>query len=434
MHIVLIAYYFPPINSSGAKRVEALSKYFCSFGHDVTVITTRKSRADGEFTEAAPPGVTVVEMDWLGRERPSVDEGAQFEPMFSGAPSWRRRLKDAVMRIMGQIPDPRLPFSLSILSPWLARRAKDAFASADVVIGTTPPWPMLLAALLCKLRFGKPCILDYRDHFSECHEVPGSRVAKWAEKVIDRQLLRNADHVVCISDPMTKYYSSLTRRVTTILNGYDHELLESVRIRSPAAVAKIRIRYMGLVSPGRVPHNLLQALVQLKNEQPGLVNRMSFEFFGNAALIQEVLQTTYHGIETSFAFFPSVPYLDSLTKITEADYLLFSETSSQKTLSAQGILTTKLFEYIGSGRPILADISPDTLAGGLLSRCGGHHVIGQSPETFLTALRNPSFYVRQADLISPLSISLSRKAQAQQYILLAESVAGNHKLEAAHHA
>lgn len=434
MHIVLIAYYYPPINSSGAKRVEALSKYFCSFGHEVTVVTTRKTLADGEFTEVAPQGVTVVEMDWLGRERPSIDEGAQFEPMFTGAPSWRRRIKDAVMRIMGQIPDPRLPFSLSFLSPWLARRAKDAFASADVIIGTTPPWPMLLAALLCKLRFGKPCILDYRDHFSECHEVPGSRVAKWAEKVIDRQLVRNADHVVCISDPMTKYYSSLTSRVTTILNGYDHELLESARTRAPLVGSKIRIRYMGLVSPGRVPHHLLQALVLLRKEQPALLDRLSFEFFGNAALIQEVLQTTYKGIETSFSFFPSVPYLDSLAKITEADYLLFSETSSQKTLSAQGILTTKLFEYIGSGRPILADISQETLAGGLLGRCGGHHVIGQSPEIFLAALKTPSFFTRQADLISPLSISLSRKAQAQQYIALAERVAGNNKLEAAHHA
>lgn len=48
MHIVLIAYYYPPINSSGAKRAEALSKYFCAFGHHVTVITTRKTRADGD--------------------------------------------------------------------------------------------------------------------------------------------------------------------------------------------------------------------------------------------------------------------------------------------------------------------------------------------------------------------------------------------------
>lgn len=427
MRIVLIAHYYPPINSSGAKRAESLSKYFTALGHEVTVLTTRKSRVDGEFTEPVPKGVRLIELDWAGREAPSVDAEGAFEPMYSGAPSWKRRLKDRVMAVLGQIPDPRLPFALAFLSPWFAKLAQEAIRKSDIVIGTTPPWPMLLAAYLCKLRFGTRCILDYRDHFSECHEMPGGRLAKWLEKIIDRRLANSADHVVCISEPMSHYYRSFTPNVQTILNGYDHEILDEARgVRLISQDGMVRIRYMGIVSPGRIPHNVLKALVELQAKQPDLFQRLRFEFFGAASPIQEVLKTTYPEVSSAFSFFSPVRYLESLQKIVGADYLLFSETSSTNTLSAQGILPTKLFEYIGSGRPILGDISPDTLAGGLLLKCNNQHIVGQSSDLFLAVMSKTSFYERVPDHVSPLSASLSRKAQAQQYADLIQKIIFKH--------
>jgi glycosyltransferase involved in cell wall biosynthesis len=418
MKIVLIAHYYPPLNSSGAKRVEALSKYWVAFGHEVTVITPVKTSADGDFTEVAPPGVHVVELDWRGRDRRSVATTARFEPMYTGKPTWKRRLKDGVMNLLGQIPDPRLPFALAFIYPWLSRRAKTQLKNADIVIASTPPWPSLLAGLISKWRFDTRLVLDYRDHFSECHEMPGGPFAKWLEKVIDRRLVRAADHLVCISEPMSQYYATLGSRVTTILNGYDHELLDMARLTArPQSECsdRIYIRYMGIVSPGRVPHNILQALVKLRKLHPEMFRRLRVQFFGNAALIAQAIDETYTGIGEIFDFFEAVPYLDSLQKIAEADYLLFSETSSKKTLSAQGILTTKLFEYIGSGRPVLADISRDTLAGDLLGRCGAQHVIGQTSELFLSTFQNPDFYRRPPDIDSPIRTSLSRKSQASQY-------------------
>ncbi len=423
MKIVLITHYYPPINSSGAKRAESLSKYFTSLGHEVTVITTQKSSADGEFTESVPMGVHLVELDWLGRKRSSVDTGVSFEPMYSGKPTWRRRLKDFVMAVLGQVPDPRLPFALAFLFPWLDNSATDAIRKADIVIGTTPPWPMVLAALLCKLRFGKSCVLDYRDHFSECHEMPGGRFAKWLEKVIDQRLVTAADHVVCISEPMSSYYRTLAPNVETILNGYDHEILNEARRNCHVIQdGHVRIRYMGIVSPGRVPHNLLKALVRLNFLYPDLFRRLRFEFFGNATQIQEVLNKTYPEIESAFHFFQPVRYHESLQKIIEADYLLFSETSSKKTISAQGILTTKLFEYIGAGRPILGDISPETLAGGLLINSDERNIVGENSDLFFNAMIHSSFYERLEDKISPMSQLLSRKSQALTYANLLEKV------------
>lgn len=418
MKVVLIAYYYPPINSSGAKRFEALSKFLAEMGHSVTVITTQKTLADGVFSETIPRGVNLIELSKFGLLAPSVQKGNPYEPMFSGKPSRLRRLKDFVYRWFGQVPDPRLPFAFSFLCPWFSKEAANALKEAQVVIGTSPPWSMLLAAIFAKFRFGVPCILDYRDHFSECHEMPGGALAKSLEKIIDRALVRYADHVVAISEPMANYYTVLKgKKVSVILNGYDPEVLASARqsARLNVGSKQVIVRYMGVVSPGRVPYNFLRALVRLKENSPGNFGEIRVEFFGNAALIEKVLDREFKDIKNIFNFYSPVSYHLSLQRIIEADYLLFSETSSMDTISAQGILTTKLLEYIGSGRPILADISNKTLAGSLILQCGGPHVVSDTVDGFYSAITQTGFYERQDDWFSEVSESLSRKYHAQQY-------------------
>lgn len=416
MNIVFIVHYYPPVNSSGAKRVEAISKYLASDGHSVTVITTKKTATDGRFTEVYPAGVSVIEMDSFGRKSPSTESDGVFEPMYTEAPSFKRRFKDFVLKTLGQIPDPRLPFAVAFLKPTLDLKVKSALRSADVVIGSAPPWPMLLAAVICKKRFGVPCVLDYRDHFSECHEMPGGVFAKWLELKFDRWLVGNCDHLVAISEPMSSYYRGMTPRVTTIMNGYDHEVLDVARSQALLHDSRLTvIRYMGIVSPGRVPHNVMKALVRLRELNGPAFERLRFEFYGGADLIKAALSNTYPSIQDAFSFYGAVPYVESLKLVVGADYLLFSETSSQESVSAQGILTTKLFEYLGSGRPIVADISPQTLAGKFLIKASESHVVGTQSDIFLDAFLDEDFYLRKESFVSEFAKGLSRRAQANQY-------------------
>lgn len=423
MNIVFIVHYFPPINSAGAKRIEAISKYLAAAGHAVTVITTRKTSVDGDFTESLPEGVTVLELNKLGKVSSSAKARISFEPMYVGKPSWRRKLKGFVQDLLGQVPDPRLLFAFSFLSPLLDVRAKKALVSADIVVGSSPPWPMLLAAVFCKKRFGAPCILDYRDQFSECHGMPGGKFSKWLEKHIDRWLARSADHVVTVSEPMAFYYKSMAPDVSVIMNGYDHKVLNEARSRyTPRSSERVTVRYMGFVSPERVPHNIMKALVRLKQTDPARFELFDIEYYGGSDLVKKAIHELYPSIHSAFKFHGSVAYLNSLGLIVDSDYLLFSETSSRESLSAQGILTTKLFEYIGSGRPVLADISAGTLAGSLLNRAHAASVVGNSEEVFLEAFGRPGFYTRQEDSISEFSKGLSRQAQAAQYSELMTAV------------
>ena len=106
----------------------------------------------------------------------------------------------------------------------------------------------------------------------------------------------------------------------------------------------------------------------------------------------------------------------------EADYLLFSETSDQSNLSTQGILTTKLFEYLGSGRPILADISTQTLAGGLIQRCCVRGIVTDSKMVFLKVLGDDGFYSRRDSVVTDETLSFTRENLAAKYLELIQEV------------
>ncbi len=181
--------------------------------------------------------------------------------------------------------------------------------------------------------------------------MPGGRLAKALEVVVDRWLVGRSDQIVAISKPMAQYLERFGRPVATILNGYDPEVLDAARAEARAATdGRIMIRYMGLVSPGRVPHRFFAALTTLARECPARFASLRIEYYGFADLIKQAVATTYSEIAPAFAFYDNQPYRSSLRLMAEADYLLFCETSLTDSLSAQGILTTKLLEYIGSGR------------------------------------------------------------------------------------
>ena len=67
MKIVFITHYFPPLNSSGARRLNAFAKYLNISGDEITVITTKKSTRDGLLTEPIPNYLRLIEINNIGR-------------------------------------------------------------------------------------------------------------------------------------------------------------------------------------------------------------------------------------------------------------------------------------------------------------------------------------------------------------------------------
>lgn len=339
------------------------------------------------------------------------------------------------MKAFGQLPDPRLPFALSFSKLFLDPSIKNVLSESDIIIATCPPWPPLLSALIIKRRFKKPIILDYRDQFSMCHEMPGGRIAKAIEVVVDRYLAQRAEALVAISQPMADYYSEFNRNTTVILNGYDPEPIEAAKASKQQTITNspLIVRYLGLVSEGRIPRAMLTALSDLRREGAIPFKSLVFEYYGEVGLMQRHLETAHPELLDLFRFFPRVDYKKSLELITTADHLLFCENSIPpkpgETASASGILTTKLFEYLASERPIIANIGPETLAGSFIVRASDRHFVSDKPNDFRALFSSGRFLNPEPVETSDFVRELSRAAQANDYLRIVDAVTSESTLK-----
>lgn len=422
MKIVFITHYFPPLNSSGARRINAFAKYLSAWGHEITVITTTKSERDGLLTEVAPDYLRLLEINNLGKVRSSVvsvnvNQGAKFGvETRSYVGRLLLKVKRAVMKVFGQIVDHRLLFALQFASPVLAPEVKEALRRSDVVMSSCPPWPTHLAGWFVKKIYRQPWVADYRDQFSGNHILRGSAVSRYLEHRLERWFLRSADCVTAISGPMKEYYEQYHSQVFCIENGYDESIFQDVLSdaltpQKEADAKEFVIRYMGSITVDRIPRAFFQAITQL-NQLPG--KTLIAEFYGESTLLRKALLGIVPEAIQYVRFYPQLPYIEAIRTTLAADALFFVETSDFSSHSARGVLTTKLFEYLAARRPIVAEISPRSLVANYIEESGLGVVVSQELAEMLqglTLLREGSFKPKVNEEFVKL---LSRRVKAQE--------------------
>lgn len=422
MKIVFIAHYFPPLNSSGARRINAFAKYFSEWGHEVTVITTKKTERDGLLTEQVPNYLHLMEINNIGQKSSSVIT-AQSVPSANRSietRSWLGRFllktKRTVMKVCGQLVDHRLLFALQFASPFLASDVKGALREADIVMSSCPPWPTHLAGLLVKKRFKKYWVADYRDQFSGNHLLRGSFVSRPIEVFLERWLLQSANCVTVISDPMKDYYEQFHSDVVCIENGYDEKIFEEASLNLSTSLNSFHeneliIRYLGSITADRIPKVFFQAISQL-NRLSG--RKLIVEFYGESTLLRNAINDVAPEAVPYIRFHAQLSYIKSIQSMLSADALFFVETSDNSSHSSRGVLTTKLFEYLAARKPIIAEISPNSLAAKYLFQSGLCIVASTELEDMLgglNSLKNGGFNPVINDVFIT---SLSRKVKSYE--------------------
>lgn len=425
MKVVFFVHYFPPLNSTGSRRVESFAKYLARDGHEVVIVSTSKSTRDGPLTEPVPKHVRLYEIDARGRVAQSRKAAPQAAQPTATAKRihWTRRVRQQLMRLFGQVLDHRIAFAFALRSSALDPKVVEELSTADVFVSSCPPWPAHLAALFAQRRFGKPWIADYRDQFSGNHIMNGSWLSDKIELWIDRALLKRATAVTVISDPMQTYYEAMHSLVECVENGYDSEVFEKIKAElqdaPPARPGSLPVvRYMGTITRDRIPYNLLAAIEKLAAETPAGAPTLKLEFYGDTRILEDHVVSRHPRLRQWIEFLPAVPYVSSIKAMLTADALLFIETSDLSNLSARGVLTTKLFEYLASGRQIIAEIDDATLAASYIRRASNRHVVTRDVDTLAATLHRLG-HGSTAESNDTFVSSLSRKEKAREFEKLA---------------
>ena len=381
MHVLIVAYHYPPSTAVGAIRPSRMAGLLRERGHCVTIVSAGVGSADqpaiseGIHVAHPLPGPRDLYLRlkrWLHRRRSPSRSAATPRGSSALTSSRTSLLRRAVLALMW-LPDDAQGFILPA-----ARHARRIHRNnpVDVVITTAPPFSVHLAGILIRRWLGAAWIADFRDPWTanswkqaDIRTRTTDRLEQWLEGAV----LRRADLVVSASEGIARSLASSRAQHSRssaqliVLNG-----IEAASGRSSVAARRqFRIAYLGTFYLGRDPRAFLDALANVVRRHRFGADDLRVDLIGNCQ--------TFNGdsvprmvselqLDQVVLFRSRVPRDEALEIAAAADLLLLlaQEQPDQ--------VPQKLYEYLATRNPILAIADTDGETARMLNRVGGHYL------------------------------------------------------------
>ena len=375
MNLLLVAYFYPPCRDTGAHRPTAMAKWLRRLGHRVTVLTTS---AYGAGDGAAEEGV--VRTPDLQRLRTRLHGHDRVDALFdSDTYSGRPHILSRVI-----VPEPLVaawaPFARSRA---LRLNRRERF---DCVITSSPPESVHAVGRALRHR-GVPWVVDLRDAwtFESLRPPFPSALQRRLDERLERRWLRSADAVVCVSGPVAH---DLRQRLgiepQLVPNGWDPDLIEPDEAGGDAAGIldpdRVSLVYTGRFgSYGRDPAPLVRALGELGRTDGETASHLELVVAGPLTAAEAELMRT--DVSPARIVVPGSLTREGAIALQRAADALLLLASPRRTQ----LLNFKLFEYLATGRPILA-LAAGTEAGRVVQEMGGDAVPADDVAAIVEAL------------------------------------------------
>jgi len=371
---LLIAYYYPPGGGVGVQRALKFSKHLPHFGwHPVILTADRPLGIPPDPSLTVPDGVTVY------RARPTLSFASNIE----GARSLVTRLMSAAMLV----PEPFIGWL-----PAAFRRGMQAIREQRpaVIVATSPPNSSQLLGWALSRWSGLPVVADFRDAWltdPDRNRALHNRVRlATLEKVMESLVVRRASRVVAVSDAVLDdfrvRYPDVPRETFTLIeNGFDDDDFANVEPMDLGPFAFVLTGSMD--KPNRSAAPLLHGLAALLRDQPALRDRIRVHLVGPAADSDRALADGL-GVAGVVTFAGWVSHAKALSYQRSADVNVMVWDGPDDARGAQ-MMSSKVFEYIGARRSILAAVTPSSAAARMLSRVGSATVVSPRDTTAIAA-------------------------------------------------
>lgn len=358
MRLLVISYYWPPAGGPGVQRWLKTSLALAELGHQVEILTvdpeqaTYPLRDESLLDEAKPLTVHYTPArDWFAAYQKLT---RRKEVPFSGFANQAGRpgpIQRLSRFIRGNffLPDPRRGWNGYALSKARQLHAKWPF---DVIITTGPPHSTHLIGRALKRQLGIQWWADFRDPWTDIYYYDRFYPSRWARRLdarMEHSVLSESDRIITVSKDLQRLFEAkvpgASERCHIMPNGYDPADFSQEALTPNNAV--YTLAYTGTLTleyPVRlVEDTLRQILNSGRALRLRMAGRPAKEFEARMAHLQE----EFPQFHTEFLGY--LPHKSSVAVLQEADALLLLIPDLPNN---QGILTGKLFEYLGSGRPI----------------------------------------------------------------------------------
>jgi|SRR6185437_9014675 len=445
MHIVFVTFHFPPSAAVGAQRPAKMVDALLNAGHTVTVVARAEPGAATHERQFGGRLTVCRVVPWRGsadfylraKALAAIRRRSTSKPQIhapwtraptrgaEGSSPWWRRF----VRSLTVLPDADRGFILPAIR---AGRAA-IHDGASVLVTTAPPWSVHIVGLLLKSMTHVRWIADYRDPWTGSVTDPKVRdlvkprsmrtsLTDAFEAWLERQCLCSADRIVCATYGIAAFTAakiSMTGQAKTrvVLNGIDAP--------GPASWPKpagdrLKIVHAGNCYVGRDPLPFLEALAALRSGDESRARDVDVDFIGACRTFKGrdvAAEAAERGLGSVVRFSDWLPKVEADKAVRQADLLL---------LLAQDqpiCVPNKLYDYLSTGRPILAFTSGETAA--MLARAGGHSVVTtDDPDDAVRALASALLRARTGGFAGDRSVltAWSTLAQMDAFVAMVEQL------------
>jgi len=377
--VLFLAYLFPPIANSGTQRPLKFAKYLSQYGWEPIVMTAShfaQHQTDPALLDELPKSVRIIRVPMLN------ELVGDLVHQFGCRTRLARRIGDGISwRLQSRYRKPDL---YALWRPTVRRAAIRLFRQEgfDAIYATGFPWTSLLIGRDVAKATGRPLLADFRDPWAgeDLFRTP-HRPPEHEERAQEADVLREAAVAISVAPSMTRRLMAAhpdvdESKFATIYNGFDPVDLDTP---APRAGGKLRIVYTGVWKEGYNPSTLYDVMDWIRRSHPELLTDVEVVTAGFAPG-----EAARRGLTACVRELGVLPHRDAVALMHSADVLFVTNGEGNR----QHIgLPGKLYEYLATGRPVLALTHPDGDAGRILNQTGGGVAVsGDDPGLLLEAI------------------------------------------------
>jgi glycosyltransferase involved in cell wall biosynthesis len=340
--VLFLSYYTPPRPGVATNRTSQLLRYLPEYGWSATAVTPVLPGASEDVVQTPYRDVlqTMKRLAGLGDANTHAAFGTV--PAAHGGRANLRQRAIGIAHAIATYPDAQLG--------WLfhGREAvRDLLASGayDAVLSSSPPFTTNL--ILAGLRLRVPWVADFRDLWGDARS--GSGVARYMDKWLERWSLGKANALTTISDPMAR---TLEQRrgeipVYVVPNAFDPQEWHPVPFDTER---RCTLLYAGQLFGGRRdPRPLFRAVRTLIENGDISRDDLYIDCYSlpEQWLAEAIREHDLEGVVRVPGVVSREAVMNAERRADRLLVLLWDEDNSE------GVVTGKIFEYLGARRRIL---------------------------------------------------------------------------------
>lgn len=349
--VLIISYFYPPCELTAGRRVESWAKGLAEKGYEIHVVTRKwenEVKSFQDIHQGTSLGIKRIKQDGYHISFVPYKPNLRDRLLNSGKFVILRKLLSIKESLLQNLFLKQCPYSNMYDESCAIIEEK----KIDLIIISGNPFIQFKFGHKLNKKYKTPWIADYRDAWttSTINQIGRSiwfSLYKKYERKFEIKWVSTATLVTASSEEIGSSISKITGvHSVPVYNGFRKNLFDEFK-GVQKVQAYFQIAYIGTLYDGQDISIFLNGFKSfIKSKKP----KVRLLFPGLLALPEQMirLRSLISGIEEYVEFSDRVPHDEILKIEKESHVLLHVAWSGQK-----GIIASKIYEYIGSGTPII---------------------------------------------------------------------------------